>query len=205
MPTAPIPQMDEKRSSLDAKPFLATHRATSVCTRELARLTDDVVGGVASLLGEGAEHKPVVRRSPGRCIVQLGPVAATVTWFRGNLDSVEGGELLVVVWRGDVAPSREHHPERAVLNRAPSSATAIWEQTFRPRASNEATWEWVSTADSMAGGLTSGALAVRCLGELQAAHAACAAEPRVYDTPVIVATPPATPPHATGRRKLRLA
>ena len=47
--------------------------------------------------------EPVVRRSPARCLVQLGPVALTVAWLQRAQGTVADGELLVVVWRGEVA------------------------------------------------------------------------------------------------------
>jgi hypothetical protein len=178
------PSSIAKVGSLDAKPFLATHRAASVCTREVDRVCEGLVLGVRGLHAENLGEKPVVRRSPGRCIVQFGPVAITVTWLRGQLDTVEGGELLVVVWQGSVAPPREHHPERVVTERARSSAQVLWEQSFRPFAPNEGVWEWVP-AGAPSKGLTSSELVARCAEQLRMVSAESPVPPpaEVLDRP----------------------
>jgi hypothetical protein len=151
------------------QPFLASHRALAACTRELARLSDEVLSGVAALLGPMAEKKPIVRRSPDRCIVQLGPVALTVAWLRGNHDSVADGELLVIVWRGAVAPRQRHQPERPATGPAPLGATPLWEQVLTPVADGEETWAWQPHDDEV-GRCSSAELAARCVGRLGAAY-----------------------------------
>ena len=56
--------------------------ALAVCAREFDRLADDIAKRVLNLQDEEKGLKCDVRRSPGRCIVQLGPVALTISWLR---------------------------------------------------------------------------------------------------------------------------
>ena len=155
------------------KPFLASSRALSVCTRELARLTAMVVAGIdeGSFALDG--QKVVVRQAPGRFIVQVGPVALTMAWLRSTLDSAASGELLVIVWRGTVAPQVTHCPERSSARRtgkAATAATALWEEAFSAVATSEATWLWRhESAD--AAQYSSADLAARCVDRLRLAHA----------------------------------
>jgi hypothetical protein len=58
---------------LDREDFLDSHRALAVCAREFDRLADDISKRVADLEDDAKGLKAEVRRSPGRCIVQLGP------------------------------------------------------------------------------------------------------------------------------------
>ena len=121
---------------------------------------------VEELRGAGIEDAPIVRQSPGRCIVQLGPVGLTLTWLRSTLGHVSDGELLVVVWRGSVAPTRKHEPERFAGSPA-NFATALWEDTLAVEADDEASWRWRGADDR--GSWTSDALAERCVDELRRA------------------------------------
>lgn len=172
--SAPVQQFVAKDQPFDPKPFLETHRALTACAREFTRLSDDLVQGVLSLHAASGEEAPVVRRSPGRCIVQLGPVAITVTWLCRNLDPIENGELLVIVWRGAVAPHREQCPERAPTRRPANTAIALWERTLTPVAESEATWSWRSVGVGL-GGYSSKELAAHCVERLRRAHAQCCA------------------------------
>jgi hypothetical protein len=151
------------------QPFLSTHRAVAACAREFGRLSDEVVEGVTALPSANPEHKATARQSPGRCIVQLGPVALTIAWLRGTHDSIVTGELLVIVWRGSVAPRQQHHPERPVAGRAPLPATPLWEQVLTPLADNEASWIWQSR-DPEVGACSSTQLATRCVERLRVAY-----------------------------------
>jgi hypothetical protein len=117
----------------------------------------------------------VVRRSPARCLVQLGPVALTVAWLQRAQGTVADGELLVVVWRGEVAVRTPQGFERAHQRSGASSATALWESVLVVSAKNETEWGW---APATGGGevLSSGALAHRCVERLRAAHSECTRE-----------------------------
>jgi hypothetical protein len=56
---------------------------------------------------------------------------------------VADGELLVILWRGTVAPSQRHRPERSE-GASPSPASALWEVVFTAEATCEADWMWRS-------------------------------------------------------------
>jgi hypothetical protein len=152
-------------------PFLASHRALAACTRELTRLADEVVRGVAAFSAAAAAEKANVRRSPDRCIVQLGPVALTIAWLRGAHDAVDAGELLVIVWHGSVAPRTQHQPERRVATAATAGATPLWEQVLTAVGDSEDSWAWQPQGDEpMVGRCSSLELAARCVGRLRAAY-----------------------------------
>jgi hypothetical protein len=153
-----------------AAEYTASFRANAACTRELARLYDEIE---ASLAGAGPVEEPVVRRSPARCLVQLGPVALTVAWLQRAQGTVADGELLVVVWRGEVAVRTPQGFERAHQHSGASLATALWETVLVVSAQSETQWGW---APAGAGGetLSSAALAGRCVERLRATHAECA-------------------------------
>ena len=160
----------DDRPGRHGHPFLASHRAFAACTREFARLSDEVSRLVATLAGATAEEKATVRRSPDRCIVQLGPVALTIAWLRGNHDSVAAGELLVIVWRGAVAPRTRHEPERPAAGPAPLGATPLWEQVLTAVGDSEEAWAWQPHGADEIAGCSSNDLAVRCVGRLRAAY-----------------------------------
>jgi hypothetical protein len=151
------------------RPFLTSPRAHAACTRELARLADEVLRGIAALGGPIRDEKSTVRRSPERCIVQLGPVALTFAWLRGNNESVALGELLVIVWRGAVAPRKDHNPERPSTGPAALGATPLWEQVLAAVGESEATWRWHARGDDD-GRYSSIELAARCVSCLHAAY-----------------------------------
>jgi hypothetical protein len=151
-------------------PFLASHRALAACAREFARLADEITRGVAALPAGTEEEKVTVRRSPDRCIVQLGPVALTIAWLRGNNDAVAAGELLVIVWRGAVAPRSRHQPERPAAGPSPLGATPLWEQVLAAVGDSEVAWAWQAQGDDAIGRCSSAELAARCVGRLRTAY-----------------------------------
>ena len=158
--------LDDRRYG---QPFLTSHRAFAACSRELTRLTDEVLQAVAHLPAVDAEEKPVVRRSPDRCIIQLGPVALTLAWLRGAQDPVAEGELLVIVWQGAVAPRLRHEPERPIKGPAPAGATPLWEEVLVAAGESEDTWAWQPRAAD-APTCSSTELAARCAKRLGAAY-----------------------------------
>src|SRR5687768_12020936 len=162
--------IDAPQSNYYRQPFLTSHKALAACAREFARLSREVVDGVAALPGTPAEEKAVVRQSPDRCIVQLGPVALTLAWLRSTHDSVATGELLVIAWRGAVAPrTKNHQPERPVTGPAPLAATALWEQVLTPVGDSEASWAWQPRGTEV-GQCSSSELAARCVEQLRVAY-----------------------------------
>lgn len=160
---------DSLHNTFYRQPFLASHKAVAACTREFVRLGREVVDGVAALAGAAAEEKAVIRQSPERCIVQLGPVALTLAWLRSTHDSIAMGELLVIVWRGSVAPRTKHQPERPVIGPAPLGATPLWEQVLTPAGDSEANWAWQPRGTDGAR-CSSSQLAARCMEQLHVAY-----------------------------------
>jgi hypothetical protein len=167
---------DEFRGS-----FITSHRATAACARELARLHEAIEDGLAAwgvgtaLAGTDASlaDAPVVRRTPGRCLVQVGPFALTVAWLQRAHGTVADGELLIVVWRGAVALQTMRGFERTVDRPGATSAAPVWESVLVASAESEAEWAWVpaGVADVT---LSSTSLADQCIERLRAAHAECA-------------------------------
>jgi hypothetical protein len=154
---------------LDQPPFINSHRARCVCTRELARVLAEVARHVKLLDCDDAADVPVVRRSPERYSVQLGPVALTIAWLRSALDRVSEGELLVILWRGTIAPGRAPQPER-ILAAPITMATILREDVVTVAAENETSWRWYPP-DVDRAGLTSDELAKRIVDRLRHAHA----------------------------------
>ncbi|NUO64979.1 MAG: hypothetical protein HOQ11_14835 [Gemmatimonadaceae bacterium] len=162
-----------ERDGFEPQPFLSTHRAHAACSRELGRLMDEVIDRVGALAPGGIAEKPVVRQSPERCIVQLGPVALTLVWLRGGMESVAAGELLVIVWKGIVARPNSFQPERSGASGGMHAAKSLWEQVLRPTAATEAEWSWhVVKGEAQGAGCTSIELAARCVEQLREAYAA---------------------------------
>ena len=155
----------------DRPAFLATHRALAVCAREVARLVEAVRQGAVALTAHSAADKLDVRLAPDRCVVQLGPVALTVAWLRSTLDTAERGELLVIVWRGNVARRGAYRePERQLTSAR--TATATWEKTYVAAATDEATWRWLA-APELETGYSSDELAAQCVTRLRDEYDAC--------------------------------
>src|SRR5215211_989928 len=135
------------RGQQDRPSFVASHRALAVCTREFGRLASEVATSLTALHVAGGMEKAI--------IVQVGPVALTIAWLRSRLDVVADGELLVVVWHGNVAPPAARFRERvlkgpaAVAAGAGPSAEALWEEVFSVRAESEESWRWqpIKSAD----------------------------------------------------------
>jgi hypothetical protein len=155
----------------DPRSFLSSHRALAVRLREFDRLTDAVISDVTALgaSATGPLLKPVVRRSPNRCLVQFGPVALTLTWLRHTNDSAAAGELLVVVWRGIIATADVHAADRTTTLVTPvRSATVVWEEVLQAVAIDEPSWLW-QPAGADIGGYRSTELAERCVEQLRLA------------------------------------
>jgi hypothetical protein len=149
--SSPAERVATGAQSFEPHAFLDSHRALAACAREFTRLANDVSRRATELASGESEIESMCRLSPGRCIVQFGPVALTLAWLRSTLDSVSEGQLLVIVWRGVVAPRADHRPERLDSRRAPLPATALWEKSFVVDASSEATWVWRPDRESKEG------------------------------------------------------
>ena len=150
------------------QPFLATYRAVAACAREFTRMSEDVVRGLRALAAAGIADVPVVRQSPDRCLVQLGPVALSLAWLRGAQDSVADGELLVVLWRGAIARRAGYTPARGSAERATLTATELWSEVLAPEAASESEWQWRGKTT----GFSSSELATAIVERLRDAHGA---------------------------------
>ena len=159
--------------------YTSSYRANAACVRELSRLYEEIAASITEAQGIPADAKgidePVVRRSPARCLVQLGPVALTVAWLQRAQGTVADGELLAVVWRGEVAVRTPQGFERAHQHSGASSATALWESVLVVSARSETEWSW-APAGARGDGVSSSALAQRCVERLRAAYAECTSE-----------------------------
>lgn len=128
---------------LDKEEFLDSHRALAVCAREFDRLADDVSKRVMDLEDEAKGLKCDVRRSPGRCIVQLGPVALTISWLRTRGETVSHGRLLIVEWNGTVGANGAQEYVNGVPTVAVTqTAKVVRETVYFPEASDEKSWTW---------------------------------------------------------------
>jgi hypothetical protein len=128
---------------LDREDFLDSHRALAVCAREFDRLADDISKRVTGLENEEKGLKADVRRSPGRCIVQLGPVALTISWLRTRAETVSQGRLLIVEWNGTVGANGAQEYVNGVPTVAVTqTAKVVRETVFLPDATDEKTWTW---------------------------------------------------------------
>jgi hypothetical protein len=152
----------------DQQPFLRTTRAFASCAREFTRLSTGVAEAIVDTFGEIGPEKIIVRQSPERCIVQVGGAALTMAWLRSTHDSVAEGELLVILWRGIVAPTLRFKPER-LTDPVAITATAINETVFVADATCEADWMWRSR-QSTSERYTSANLARAIADQLRAIH-----------------------------------
>jgi hypothetical protein len=153
--------------------YTASYRANAACTRELARLHEEIETLLTDSNAVQASEEPVVRRSPARCLVQLGPVALTLAWLQRSQGTVADGELLIVVWRGEVGVRTPQGFERAHQQSGATSATALWETVLVVAAKSETAWGW-APAGAPDEALSSSALAHQCVERLRAAYAECA-------------------------------
>lgn len=150
------------------QPFLSTPRALSVAAREFARLGDCLADGVVSEFGETSDRQSRVRRSPERCIIQVGHSAVTVAWICNRHDPSDG-ELLIIHWRGIVAPSINQQFERA--RELTLTATPLNESVYLAEATCEADWRWRSR-DEPAHRYSSSSLAAHVIERLRIMHEA---------------------------------
>ena len=153
----------------DVPDFLESHRALAVCAKEFDQLVDEIVRLAASVETGNVEVQTEVRRSPNRCIVQLGPVALTISWLRSGADTISDGRLLVIEWVGVVGRGAMRLPERG-LERHPTGpervpATISREVVLVAAATNAENWRW-RREDSARVSYSSTELASRCVESL---------------------------------------
>lgn len=146
--------------------FIDTARALTICSRELDALAEEIARLAKDLDTPEEASKPDVRRAPNRCIVQLGPVALTVSWLRGHSETVSAGRLLVIEWDGVVGRSNERTPERSLAPSDRTPAEIVRETVFRATATCPTDWEW-RREPTGANALSSSALAAQCVDTLR--------------------------------------
>jgi hypothetical protein len=152
------------RRAQDAATFLGSSRAVAVCAREFDRLADGIAKRAATV-GERAGTKAEVQRMPDRCIVQLGPVALSVSWVRERVDTVATGRLMIAEWQGTVVRAAQRPPELQTTTFVQRPATLMRENILRADATGEPDWLWrrEATADL---GYASRDLAAQCVDSL---------------------------------------
>ena len=149
--------------------FLATHRGQAAFAREYSRLVAGLVSEVGVAAKQNAAFAPIIRQSPERCIVQLGPVAMTMVWLRKGAENTANGELLLILWRGTIAKSAGEPTEYSARRRDVTPPTILWEETLVASADSEATWAWKS-GNAEGEGVSSQKLAERSVRRLAALH-----------------------------------
>jgi len=158
---------NDERLVRDRDSYLGSHRSGPACARELERLADDVVQRVEAMERDEAAGEIEVRRGAGRCIIQLGPVALTMSWIRSRTDAVIEGRLMIMEWDGIVRRGTDQVPERAPVRHAFQPATLLREDVFVADAATEQTWRWRRDGRAF-GTYTSRDLATRCMASLTA-------------------------------------
>lgn len=147
-----------------AASFLGSSRAVAVCAREFDRLADTIAKRATSA-AEKLGAKAEVQRMPDRCLVQVGPVALSVSWVRERVDTVGTGRLMIAEWQGTVVrqPRPADMQTTTTTNHGP--ATLMSEKILRADATGEPDWLWrrEPTADL---GYASRDLAAHCVESL---------------------------------------
>jgi hypothetical protein len=148
--------MVEDRTLQQRDSFLGSHRAITHLGREFDRLAAEVTKRAATVNRDDSEVPLEVHRVPGRCTVQLGPVALTLSWVRTRPDTVATGRLMIIEWEGQVGRSLPSSGPRAIPLR---------ETVLRADATRVEDWQWKS--DDVAGyAYDSTELAAHCVDSL---------------------------------------
>ena len=146
----------EDRTLQQRDSFLGSHRAITHLGREFDRLAAEVTKRVATVNRDDTEVPLEVHRVPGRCTVQLGPVALTLSWVRTRPDTVATGRLMIIEWEGQVGRS---------LPTGGPSPIPLRETVLRADATRVEDWQWKS--DDVAGyAYDSSELAAHCVDSL---------------------------------------
>jgi hypothetical protein len=151
-----VPLAGGDRSTQQRDTFLASHRAITHLGREFDRLASEIAKRAATVNRDDAEVPLEVHRVPGRCMVQLGPVALTLSWIRTRPDTVATGRLMIIEWEG--------HVGRGVPSGRPSPIP-LRETVLRADATRVEDWQW--KCDDVAGyAYDSTELAAHCVDSL---------------------------------------
>ncbi|HVE77257.1 MAG TPA: hypothetical protein VNA89_00210 [Gemmatimonadaceae bacterium] len=147
--------------------FLGSHRSALACTRERDRRGDEIERRAASLATDGRAGKVDIQRAPGRCMVQIGDVALTLSWIRAQGDLVAGGRLMIIEWAGIVRRGTDKVPERAGARAAGQPPAALWEDVMLADATAAGEWRWRREGTAL-GWYTSQELGALCVDTLAA-------------------------------------
>jgi hypothetical protein len=151
-----VPLAGDDRSTQQRDTFLGSHRAITHLGREFDRLASEIAKRAATVNRDDAEVPLEVHRVPGRCMVQLGPVALTLSWVRTRPDTVATGRLMIIEWEGQVG--------RGVPSGGPSPIP-LRETVLRADATRVEDWQW--KCDDVAGyAYDSTELAAHCVDSL---------------------------------------
>jgi hypothetical protein len=139
---AAVPVISEldKRAEIAAT-FLGSSRAQAICAREFERLADSIAKRAASA-AEKAGTKAEVQRMPDRCLVQLGPVALSVSWVRERVDTAATGRLMIAEWQGTVVRTPRPADMAPVAPAPIVPARLVRENILRADATGEPDWIW---------------------------------------------------------------
>jgi len=152
-----VPMVDD-RSVQQRDTFLASHRAITHLGREFDRLAAEVAKRAATVTRDDTEVPLEVHRVPGRCTVQLGPVALTLSWVRTRPDTVATGRLMIIEWEGQIAKG-------AASGAVATGPIPLRETVLRADATRVEDWQWKS--DDIAGyAYDSSELAAHCVDSL---------------------------------------
>jgi hypothetical protein len=156
-----------KRAEVAAS-FLGSSRAVAVCAREFERLADTIAKRATSA-AEKVGAKAEVQRMPDRCLVQLGPVALSVSWVRERVDTVATGRLMIAEWQGTVVRTPRPADMQTTTTTNHGPATLVSEKILRADATGEPDWLWrrEPVADL---GYVSRDLAAHCVESLLLSH-----------------------------------
>jgi hypothetical protein len=130
----------DKRAEVAAT-FLGSSRAQAICAREFERLADSIAKRAASA-AEKAGTKAEVQRMPDRCLVQLGPVALSVSWVRERVDTAATGRLMIAEWQGTVVRTPRPADMAPVAPAPIVPARLMRENILRADATGEPDWLW---------------------------------------------------------------
>lgn len=167
--SSPQDELSDRGDFAPNQAFLATHRGQAAFAREYARLVSSIVAEIGITAKGHPALAPIIRQSPERCIVQVGPVALTMAWLRKGNETTVNGELLLILWRGTIAKSAGEPTEYSARRRDVVAPTILWEETLSASAESEASWAWRSGVADIHG-VTSIELAQRSVRRLAALH-----------------------------------
>jgi hypothetical protein len=148
-----------EREARESDSDLGSYRASSALDRELERLSEEIARRISRLGAERADLAPEVDRAPGRCTVQVGPVALSLSWIRSRPDSVASGRLMIIEWEGTIGRRASKSGPRP---------RALREETLRAIATRAEDWHWCSE-DAEAQTYGTRELAARCVASLECA------------------------------------